>query len=60
MKILVATTDSDPRYSYEIVKTVPYDDLSIDDLVEVFKELALAMGYRPENVKESFGDSEGS
>ena len=60
MKILVATTDSEPRYSYEIVNTVPYDDLSIADLVVIFKELALAMGYHPSNVEDAFGDSEGS
>ena len=60
MKILAATTDSEPRYGHEAVITVPYDDLTIDELVDLFKELALAMGYHPDIVKEAFSDTEGS
>ena len=60
MKLLAATTESEPRYSHEVVITVPYDDLDIDELVEIFKELALAMGYHPNAVQEAFSDSEGS
>ena len=60
MKLLVATTVSEPRFSYEVSNTVPYDDVTIEELVELFKDLALAMGYHPDIVKEAFSDTEGS
>ena len=60
MKLSAATTHSEPRYSYEVAIIVPYDDIDMDALIELWKELALAMGFAPSAVHEAFDDSEGS
>jgi hypothetical protein len=40
------------HYNETITFETEADDLSMEDLVEIFRRAALAMGYQPDNVNE--------
>jgi len=56
-KITVTTTDKDGKLKDEVCLTNG-DELTADDLANMFAKIMLALGYGAENVNEIFNTSE--
>jgi len=59
MRIMLIPTEMPPAGSKEyptVSISIPDDDLTMDDLCEMMRSLALAAGYSEKTVNEYFGE----
>lgn len=56
MKLTLETTDPENKYQKKVIIEQPFDDLTIDDIIEeLVKPILLAYGFHPDIVDGYFG-----
>ena len=53
MRITIKSTHSEPQYSSKAQVEVPYDDLTLEQLTELFAQAAVGYGFNCEDVRDS-------
>lgn len=53
MRITIKSTHSKKQYSSKAQVEVPYDDLTLEQLTELFAQAAIAYGFNCEDVGDS-------
>ncbi len=56
MKITIESTHSPIEYSTKSTVEMPRDDLTVDELVQMFSSCAVGFGFSQENLNERLGE----
>ena len=50
MRITIESTDSEPQFSSKSIVELPYDDVDLNELLQLFTQAAAGFGFPPDSL----------